>query len=95
MDTFRLKFYFDGLRLFCDNECFPEPVQIVAHPQTSHLKYHGIMYIRQRLLQVGKTQRAAKFEFTAILWCEYFIEPVVVLPRQGVEVYHRLNFSKL
>ena len=26
-DTFKLKFYFGGLWLFCGEECFPEPVE--------------------------------------------------------------------
>ena len=37
-DTFRLKFYFWGLQLFCAVERFPEPVEIVAVNQIHCLK---------------------------------------------------------
>ena len=39
IDTFRLKFYFGGLRLFFDDECFPELVEMIVLPYSKRLIY--------------------------------------------------------
>ena len=39
-DSLRLKLYFWGLRLFCDRECFPKPVELIMLPPDKALEEH-------------------------------------------------------